>query len=187
MMEEGIGDHNPFTKVIANWLDLVVINQSGIYELPAYSEGIAFVISADSKFNTIYEEYFLIDFLTFDGLNKLEIPNYLNTKKSYAGVRITHADGTLTYEAGYFPYFSYDNSDTKYKMLSLIEADFYRVPDLKSTTSKGATMDDFFLPGDTLHSYYNEIFKCHNGNPFPFDIEVVGIENDIATVKITFK
>lgn len=189
MMDYGITDHGPLSKLLLNWIDPVVINKSGVYELPAFTTtGTTFIISADGFYGSVFKEYYLIDFFTFDGLNSLQSAAFFNTNKSYAGVRISHVDTTLTHQTGYFPYFTYNNSDTEHKIIRMLEADYKGIGrfDLDDSTNEGAKLSDFYNVGQSTSSSYSN-YKSYNGNNIPFEMKVLKIENGIATVKITMK
>lgn len=187
MMDYNIGDHGPLSKILLDWVDPVIINKSGIYQLPAFStSGTTFLIGANGGISSIFDEYYLIDFYTFSGLNSLEIPSFFNTTKKYAGIRISHADATLEYEEGYFPIFQYDNTETKYKHLRLLEADYKGYFDLDKYENNGAELDDFYQVGQSFGNNYSN-YKSHKNKNVPFILEVITMNESYATVKITFK
>lgn len=188
MMDYNIGDHGPYSKILLDWIDPVVIYKSGIYELPAFStSGITFLINANNSFNTIFDEYYLIDFYTFDGLNNMEIKSFFNTNNNYAGVRISHVNSYLTYKNGYFPIFTYNNSDTKYKQIKMLEADYNGKFHMSSSKNDGAVLKDFYQVGDSFGTGYYANYKSYDGNPLPFTMEVLSMNDDYATIKINFK
>ena len=113
--------------------------------------------------------------------------SYFNTNSNYAGVRVSHINASLTYEDGYFPIFTYNNTNTKYKQIRMLEADYRGSFDLNSSTNEGATLDDFYQTGDIFGTGYYSFYKSHNGNELPFTMEVLSINNQYATVKIIFK
>lgn len=187
MMELNIGDHGPLSKLLLDWVDPVVIDRSGIYELPAFTTtGITFLIPASGEFKSLFSEYYLIDFYTFDGLNALEVPSYFETGKDYAGVRVSHVDTTLVRESGYYPYFKYNNTDSKHKLIRLLEADYDGIFDIGSPFTLKTSLSDFYTTGKSMPSAYKN-YKSHNGENIPFNLEVISIKNGIATVKIKLK
>ena len=188
MMDYNFGDHGPLSKIMLDWVNPVEITRSGIYELPMFSSsGVSFVIGANNKFDSIFDEYYLIDFYDFNGLNALQCKEFFNTKNNYAGVRVSHVDAALTYQDGYFPAYTYNNSDTKHKLIQMLEADYRGHFDLNSSKNNGAELDDFYQVGDTFGTGYYANYKSHNSNSLPFTMKVINITNNIATVQITFK
>ena len=188
MMDYNFGDHGPFSKIMLDWVNPVEITRSGIYELPAFTtSGVSFVIGANDNFSSIFDEYYLIDFYTFDGLNKLQGNDFFKTNNTYAGVRVSHINATLAYEDGYFPVYAYNNTDTQYKLIRMLEADYNGRFDLNSSTNEGATLNDFYnvnsIFGNNQYAYY----KSSKNNPLPFTMRVLSINNTSATVQIILK
>ena len=187
MMDSNFGDHGPFSKILLDWIDPVVISKDGIYELPSFqASGICFVIGENKNFNSIFSEYYIIDFYTFGGLNALQNKAYYNTTKDYAGIRVSLANAQLTYEDEYYPIFTYNNTDARYKVLQMLEADYDGRFDL-STANTDSTLNDFYQKNDTFGDGYYETFKSSKNNKVPFIMEVLDINNEYATIKITFK
>ena len=187
MMDANFGDHGPFSKILLNWTDPTVITESGIYQLPKFTtEGTTFVISANGKFDSIYDEYYIIDFYSLDGLNALQVPSFLGTNKEYAGVRVSLVNAKLTYEDGYY-YYAYNNTDSKYKLIQMLEADYNGTFDLSKENNEGATLDDFYQIGDTFGIGSYQLFRSASGNSIPFTMEVLDLNSEYATVKIILK
>lgn len=188
MMDYNFGDHGPLSKILLDWVNPIVIERSGIYELPSFTTtGTTFLVSANGGFGTIFDEYYLIDFYTFAGLNKLQAKDFYTTTKNYAGVRVSHANVKLTKEEGYFPVFTYNNTDTKYKQLRMLEADYDGTFDLNSSTNEGSDLSDFYQVGQTFGTGYYSTYKSSLNNNIPFTMEVLEINDNFATVKIIFK
>ena len=190
MMEYNIGDHSPISKILLDWVNPIVIKKSGIYELPSFTlTGTTFLISANNSFTSIFDEYYLIDFYTLNGLNELELKTFFNTNNSYAGVRVSHVDASLTYEDGYFPTFTYNNTDTQHKFVQMLEADYsYKGTfSLNSSTNTGATLSDFYQKGSTFGTGLYEYYTSHQGSKLPFTMKVLDINDDYATVEIIIK
>ncbi len=188
MMEFNIGDHGPYSKILLDWIDPIIINKSGVYELPSFTlTGTTFLIGANGSFDSIFSEYYLIDFYTLDGLNELELKSYFKTTKNYAGVRVSHINANLTYEEGFFPTFTYNNTDTIYKQIKMLEADYKGIFHLDNSTNTGATLTDFYRVGDVFGTSYYANYKSHSGNLLPFTMEVLAINDSYATIKITIK
>ena len=188
MMDNNFGDHGPLSKILLDWINPVEITKSGIYELPMFSSsGVSFVIGANDNFDSIFDEYYLIDFYDFNGLNELQCKSFFKTNNNYAGIRISHVDAGLTYEDGYFPIFTNNNTNTKHKIVQMLEADYRGTFHLSSSKNTGAQLSDFYQVGDTFGTDFYTYYKSHNNNNIPFTMKVIDITNNIATVEITLK
>ena len=186
MMDFNIGDHGPYSKLLLDWIEPVVITKSGIYALPAFTtNGIAFAIS-NKKMDSLFAEYYLIDYFTFDGLNELQLKDYFNTNRDYAGVRVSQVNSVLEEDIGYYPYFQYNNGDTKFKQIKLLEADYDGTFDL-SISNDGATLNDFYQPGTIFGVGAYENYKSSTGLKLPFTMEVLSCDKNQAYIKITMR
>ena len=183
-----MGDNGPYTKMLLGWVKPIEITKSGIYEIPAFiTSNTCFVIGTDKHFNSVFSEYYLIDYYTFAGLNSIDIPEFLETKDKYAGIRISLVNATLTEEDEFLPYFINNNSDSKYKQIQMLEADYDGKFDLSQSNTEGAKMSDFYRSGDVfgIGSYKN--FTSSDGNNIPFTLQVLSCDEESAIVKIIFK
>ena len=188
MMDYNFGDHGPFSKIMLDWVNPVEITRNGIYELPSFTtSGVSFIIGANNKFDSIFDEYYLIDFYTFDGLNKLQSKDFFKTSNNYAGVRISHVNASLTYEEGYYPIYTYNNTDTQHKLIRMLEADYNGRFDLNSSLSNGATLKDFYQTQDMFGINQYAYYKSSKNNPLPFTMKVLSLNNNSATIEIIFK
>ena len=188
MMDHNIGDHGPYSKILLNWVEPVVVSRSGIYQIPSFTtSGTTLLIPANGTFSTIYDEYYLIDLYTYDGLNKLHMPSFFQSKSQYAGIRVSHVNSSLEYDREYLPYFKYDNTDTKNKMITILEADYIGDFHIVNSYSTLAQTSDFYAKGQTFGNGYYSDYTSHKGNEIPFTMEVLNIYNGYATVKIVFK
>ena len=188
MMDYNFGDHGPFSKIMLDWVNPVEITKSGIYELPAFTTtGVSFVIGANSNFDSIFDEYYLIDFYSFDGLNNLQNKSFFETKDNYAGVRVSHVDASLTYKKGYFPTYTQNNSDSQHKLIRMLEADYKGIFHLNSSSNKGAELSDFYRIGDTFGSSFYTLYKSYKNTPIPFTMKVLEINSNSAKIEIIIK
>jgi hypothetical protein len=145
------------------------------------------VISANGKFDSIYDEYYVIDFYSLDGLNALQVPSFLGTNKDYAGVRVSLVNAKLTCDNDGYYYYAYNNTDSKYKLIQMLEADYNGTFDLSKANNEGATLDDFYQIGDTFGIDAYESFRSVSGHSIPFTMEVLDLNSEYATVKIILK
>ncbi len=111
MMDYNVGDENPFSKYLLNWISPKVLkdNVNTTVELSSFTKTGECILVPTSKYNgTPYDEYLLIEYFTPDGLNDIDasftyydkngergVFNYIN----HHGLRIYHINASL----GYFP------------------------------------------------------------------------------------
>ncbi|MBE6130329.1 MAG: hypothetical protein E7183_01205 [Erysipelotrichaceae bacterium] len=152
MMDYNVGDHNPFSKILLGWATpYIVTNSCEIVLDPFYLSGKCILLI--DEFNSIFDEYYLIDYYCPDGLNKLEAG--YNGLFSTSGIRIYHVDATLSDEEVYGAYeiYKYNNTDTAHKLIKLVQASG------KNTIEKNELScdDDLFSLNKnyTLNSWYN--------------------------------
>ena len=159
MMDYNVGDHNPFSKILMGWVIPYVVTDSCSIMLDTFCSSGQCILLID-EFSTIFDEYYLIDYYSPDGLNKLEAG--YNGLFSSSGIRVYHVDATLTTEEIYsaLDIYKYNNSDTVHKLIKLVQASG------KNTIEKGeySTNADLFKFNKeyTLNSWYsnnNVVFK----------------------------
>ena len=188
MMDYNFGDHGPYSKIILDWVNPIMIERDGIYELPSFTtSGITFLISANKRVDSIFAEYYLIDFYSLDGLNRLQGKDFFQTNQNYAGVRVSHVNSVLDQQPGYYPTTLYNNTDTKHKLIRMLEADYNGFFDLNMSDNEGATLADFYQKGQTFGTGYYKNYKSSKNNELPFTMTVLDINDTFATVQITFK
>lgn len=120
LMDDTVGDHNPFSKLLLDWIDPIVIPESVMITINAFEKtGDAIIL--DPYFDSIFAEYLLLSYYTPTGLNATN--NYWTT----SGLAIYHVNAVLPvdYEEldEYSYYFQNNNSSSKDKLISIIEAD----------------------------------------------------------------
>lgn len=159
MMDYNVGDHNPFSKILMGWVIPYVVTDSCSITLDTFYSSGQCILLID-EFSTIFDEYYLIDYYSPDGLNKLEAG--YNGLFSSSGIRVYHVDATLTTEEIYsaLDIYKYNNSDTVHKLIKLVQASG------KNTIENGeySTNADLFKFNKeyTLNSWYsnnNVVFK----------------------------
>lgn len=178
MMDSNVGDHNPFSKLLMGWISPIIVTDTSTIKIKNFGK------SGDSLFifkewnNTFFDEYLVIDFYNPDGLNYFAKGEY--GLFSIPGVRIYHVNAELNNPADCYSIFEVylnNNSDTKYKLISLIEADG-RNDILREDYSED---DDLFQKGMELNKY-----KWSNGEELNFTIKILDINSDEATISIEY-
>ena len=121
MMDHNVGDHNPFTKILLGWVTPYVVKSSTSIELRKFSVSGDCILLTE-QFSSIYSDYFLIDFYSPTGLNKLEAG--YNGLFSCEGIRIYRVNAQLNNKRvdSILDSFQYDNSYTVIKLIKLIQA-----------------------------------------------------------------
>lgn len=180
LMDDAQGDHGPISKMLLGWIEPIIIETNEYFDVtidlePFVDSGQVILIC--SKFSSIYSEYFLVDFYTPHSLNNT------NTYFTEGGVRIYQINAQLG-DGGqsgvYDTIFEYDNSDTKYKFASLVEADG-RNDILKA---KEATNSDLFKEGH-LFSRLSIPNNLMNGiKDLQFSLSVLSLDEKKAQIKI---
>lgn len=179
MMDYNVGDHCPFSKVILGWTNPLVA--TGVDQTFTFSsfgkEGECLIIPKDWT-NSYFDEYYIIDFYTPDGLNEMEKGHHGLFSKS--GIRIYHVDASLSASEKIDPWYIYkkDNSNTNNKLISLVEAD--NAGDIEKYNDSSSNSDLFQA---------NDIFSWaiwNDGSDASFTITVLSI-GTVATFSVDFK
>lgn len=182
MMDYNVGDHNPFTKIILGWTTPYLMgNTSSTIRLNSFSST-GDVLMIPKSFNgTYFDEYYLIDFYTPDGLNESEAG--YSGLFDVSGIRIYHVDATLKDPSdawAVWEIYKYNNSDTSHKLIKLIEADGNN--HIENENYGYSEDTDLFKEGS---SYKNS--KWYDGTYTNFIINVINIENTYAEIEIIIK
>ncbi|MDF2700255.1 MAG: hypothetical protein K0Q49_1811 [Haloplasmataceae bacterium] len=153
MMDNTIGDHNPFSKLLLDWIDPIVVSDTTTIKIDKYeTSGDAIIVA--SEFDSIFDEYFILNYYTPTGLN--EENTYLNE----SGLIMYDVKSYLPTDYENLSEFSYyflnNNSDSINKLISIVEADG------KNDISKYnnlATNSDLLQEGDSfiLKSNYRSV------------------------------
>ena len=202
MMDANIGDHCSFNKLLLGWVDPTIVTGDGLKEvsLHSFTETGEFLLIADHDLESIYEEYFLIEFYTNTGLNENDEP-IMNDKdentgaitNEAVGIRILHVDARLSLdregnvvENGDTSYpgtgFIYDNSGTSKTLIENLRVDF------------GPDMEEYLWP-ESLYTSESGVFgvdiwstfKLNDGTSLMFTLKVKDITDGVCTFEITLK
>ena len=93
----------------------------------------------------------------------------------------------LVDEAGYYPYFKYNNTDTKYKLIQLLEQDYNGKFDISMSDNPSCELSDFFRKGNTFGDGKYSMFQSSDGHSVPFMMEVLEEKTNSVIIKISFK
>ena len=180
MMDFNVGDHNAYSKLILGWVSPYVITGNSLtISLNSFEQSGDCIIIAKNWNGSVFSEYFIIDFYTPTGLN--EFCKGYNGLFSTSGIRIYHINATTSLdgsETSLWEITKYNNSDTTYQLISLVEADG-RNDILDMGYSENS---DLFKASDICQN----LKWCDNTNA-NFTLKVNTITNDIANITITIK
>ncbi len=185
LMDETEGDHNPFTKMLYGWTTPTVITGgSHTVYLNKFSKNGDMLIINPNYNGDILDEYFIVDY--YNGSDGGILKNdYINT----SGIRIYHVNATYTGKnsfIGTYPnVFDYDNSDTTYGMLQLIE---YKKPSeffTKSIMNGGSAHNNCIFPKGSTFNPTNISTDQFIDKNIDFTIKVIDL-GDTATIEVIF-
>ncbi len=181
MMDYNVGDHNAFSKAILGWVTPLIMGEdSATITLKSFGSSGDCLIIPKNWNGTYFDEYYIVDFYTPDGLNEKEAGSsgLFSTK----GIRIYHIDSTLkeAEDAWYiWDIYQYNNSSTNHKLISLVEADSGN--DIENENEYSANSDLFQV---------NDVFKnvkWYDGSNANFELKVVSMNDKEAVITVTIK
>ncbi len=183
MMDSNIGDHNPYSKLLLNWIkpkaiiDSSILNCDYTFNIKAFCDSGDVILIYKEWSNSLYDEYIMIDYYSCDGLNDLEKGN--EGLFDANGIRIHLVNSQLDYNPdNLWLITKYDNSFTRNKLIKLIQAD-----GLNEIEKENALADngDLFMEGNTLDK-----IKWASGKNANFEIIIDKIDEDNAQITIHF-
>lgn len=118
MMDLNIGDHHAFSKFALGWIKPKIVQKEMKVELkPIATSGEALIIASDTYNNTAFDEYFMVEYVTPEGLNEQDYKNKYsyNDLQGYnkSGIRITHVDNPAVGSNGTYSTYVQDPADFK--------------------------------------------------------------------------
>ena len=185
MMDNNVGDHNPYSKAILGWVEPTIVDSDLLNEdfditlRPFASSGDCVAIFKDWN-SSLYGEYFIIDFYHPSGLNALEAGS-CGLFNDY-GIRIYHIDSTLKQSISVYDSVwdltKYNNSDTSHKLIRLIQAD--GLNEIEKDNLYGGNNDLF-----RMNSSFKNI-TWYDKSYANFEIFVKSISYDEAVITIKY-
>ena len=176
-MDYNVGDHNPFSKLLMGWVTPYVVCDTSDITLNSFGKSGECILLVD-EYSSIYDEYYLIDFYTPDGLNELEAGN--NGLFSISGIRIYHVDARITKNdaESILDIYDYDNSYTNHRLISLVQ-----------TSGKNTIEQGEFSSNQDLLKFNQEytISSWYSNTNIKFVISAVLNEDLTVDVKIIKK
>lgn len=184
MMDDTVGDMNPFSKLLLGWISPTVVTGSGTFVLPPFESSGECLLLIPAWNDTIFDEYLLISYYTPTGLNAEDRWDLF----PLSGVIIYHVDARIgqgfDYDAAFWTIFNYNNTDTSHKLIKIIEADMDNDIEKKGT----AEGSDLFQTGDVFGSsiYPNYNWYQWVRNPMDITVAIGAFGESGVTLTITF-
>ena len=193
MMDENVGDHNSFSKIMLGWTTPMVINDSITVNIRPFSEyGDVLLIPAfwsESK-DAYFSEYILIEYYSPSSIDALFIGNRYFSK---SGIRMFHVSAELGKNTSFNGYGSLhlnDNSDSTYKLIRYLDAS-------KNNEIENLGPDDKLSQIQIDNLLYNTLstnilqdfkwYKPHDGTKdICFSISINKMNNNFAEISVTF-
>ena len=186
MMDYTVGDHGVYSKIMLGWLKPTVVNQTTTVTIQSSCSNASAILIPLKFDNSYFCEYLLIDLYSAQGLNALHASaanSYLYGGASY-GVRIYHVSSSINspYNNSYGSFTDHNNTDTKYALIKLVEAD----GDKKFSSSRGyAAQSDLWQAGAKLSQVF-PTYARNDGKKVNFDIVINSVSATSASITITF-
>lgn len=150
MQDRNIGGHDPFSVISLGWGDIHVPEQSETFELSPFQSSNQVILLSNHYENSVFDEYFLLEYYTPTGLNELDTLYKYESKDPQGvnqyGIRLWHVDARLAYLTSY-------SSDYKVSQISnKIDTQYFYNMLCRNNTYVDGGDDAFFSP---LAGYYN--------------------------------
>ena len=184
MMDNTVGDHNPFSKLLLGWVTPQVVNQSMTVQIRPFESSGDMLLIASNWNGTIFTEYLIVSYYTPTGLNQADSQRIF----TIPGIIIYHVNaswaGEMDYDSYYPSYYHSNNSDTIEKLLKIIEADMGNEIEDYSL----AQDSDLFQVGDVFRQnvYANYQWIHETSGPMNFTISIDALTPTSAIITINF-
>jgi len=183
MMDHTIGDHEPFSKILLGWITPIVIERTMVIDLERFLVNGEVLLIIDTWNNTIFDEYFLVMYYTPEGLNELDQDDIFTD----SGILIFHISAEIgngyDSESYYYSIFNNNNTDTKNKLIKIIEAD------MSGDIDKYAIVEnsDLFVAGDGFGRNIYSTYRWYDNKAINLEINVIDINSESAKIEVKFK
>ena len=186
MMDCTVGDQNVYSKMILGWLGPTIVSQTTTLTIESSALSASAILIPLDFNNSYFCEYLLIDLYSAEGLNALHAraeDSYLYDGAAY-GVRIYHVSSSINkpYDNDYGSFTDYNNTDTKFALIKLVEAD----GDKKFSRSGGyASSTDLWQKDGRLKAVFPS-YTRNDGKLVNFDILINSVLEECASITVTF-
>ena len=198
MMDNTVGDHNAYSKIMMGWITPTVVTTTQTVTLnPFESSGSCIMVLLDYN-GSYFSEYLLIDLYTNTGLNAAHANQndsllyQTSSGKGVAyGVRIYHVSSDVEdpYSDDYFSFTTKNNSNSDVALIELVRANGKTGYPLETSDGQkyktNGDSTDLWKAGQKLSTVFPNYARNDN-KKVNFDIEIVSVSATSATVTITF-
>ena len=198
MMDNTVGDHNAYSKIMMGWITPTVVTTTQTVTLnPFESSGSCIMVLLDYN-GSYFSEYLLIDLYTNTGLNTAHANQndsllyQTSSGKGVAyGVRIYHVSSDVEdpYSDDYFSFTTKNNSNSDVALIELVRANGKTGYPLETSDGQkyktNGDSTDLWKAGQKLSTVFPNYARNDN-KKVNFDIEIVSVSATSATVTITF-
>lgn len=204
MMDYNIGDHNPYSKMILDWVTPYVVTGESDIEISSFVETGDFILIPSASYNqSAFSEFIAVEFYTPTSLNKFDgdyqygsVPKYFTDY----GIRIYHVDSRLISSNNVYLSSSETNFPTNYVLStsntsSSSRNGFFTIEaitrnNVSTYFKETASNASLFKQGDIMDprkytSFFKNGIMFHDGSNFNYTIEVLKMNNEKATIRIT--
>ena len=198
MMDNTVGDHNAYSKIMMGWITPTVVTTTQTVILnPFESSGSCIMVLLDYN-GSYFSEYLLIDLYTNTGLNAAHANQndsllyQTSSGKGVAyGVRIYHVSSDVEdpYSDDYFSFTTKNNSNSDVALIELVRANGKTGYPLETSDGQkyktNGDSTDLWKAGQKLSTVFPNYARNDN-KKVNFDIEIVSVSATSATITITF-
>lgn len=174
VMDDNIGDHNCFSKLLLGWAEpqFVHLGEDRTVTLRSSSATPdALVVFPRTSGDSPFSEFFMVQ-------NRTRTSNDDDPKTPGEGLLIWHVDATLNSAGNGF---AYNNGSTSHKLLRLIEADGLEEID----QGRPANAGDYFLAGDTIGPETQPNLQLYDGSASDLNISCESVAGTRYAVRVS--
>lgn len=180
MMDSGYGDQNAFSKLLLGWIHPWIVTDTSTLDIAAFEESGEAILFIREWKDTIFDEYILITFYTPTGLNEAD-EEWLFTNSGVIMYHVNAKIGNSSNQNYFSTVFDYNNTDTQFKLIKIIEADMDKDIDNYSY----AENSDLFQVDDVLGSNVYPTYRWCDRSYLNSTIKISGLTSNLATIEIT--
>ncbi len=201
MMDNTVGDHNAYSKMLLGWVAPTIITKSQTITISSFeSSGNCLLIALDGG-NSNFSEYLIIDLYANTGLNAAHANQYnsylyydYDTKYGAPyGVRIYHVSSDINdpYSDDHWSFTTNNNTYSDIPLIEYVRAggksgyELEYDSDYKEYYKEYGDATDLWQAGQKLSTVFPNYARNDN-KKVNFDIEIVSVSATSATITITF-
>lgn len=182
MMDKNKGDHASISKMLLGWVKPRVVTETGEYSLNSFATSGDVLLVSNHTVTSIYDEYFLIDYYTPDGVNQGQSMFQIGQNPT-SGIRVYHVNAKIAFDVHgnvtlgesefYSTGFKYNNSNETNKFVSLLKANSTLETDIVNNSLSG-----LYLYTTTSLQFGSTVYQNHkyfDGTIINFSFNVLEI------------